>query len=76
VIERIESIFKDIFDDQTITLNLESGPDQINGWDSMAHIDIIMAIESEFKTKFTLQEISAMKTIRDIISTLENKQER
>jgi len=49
-----------------LTINADTTPNDIEGWDSLANINIIVSIESEFGVKFKMEEISSMKSIGDI----------
>lgn len=47
------------------------GPDEIEGWDSLSHIELVMAIEEEFEISLAVQDVSRLYTIGDIKKTLE-----
>ena len=66
IYEKLNEIFQDVFDDDRLTINADTTPNDIEGWDSLANINIIVSIESEFGVKFKMEEISSMKSIGDI----------
>ncbi len=66
IYEKLNEIFQDVFDDDSLTINADTTPNDIEGWDSLANINIIVSIESEFGVKFKMEEISSMKSIGDI----------
>lgn len=57
----VQEVFRAVFDDPTIVLRDEMTADDIDGWDSMNHINLIIAVERRFKLKFATAEISALK---------------
>lgn len=71
--ERLEEIFRDIFDDESIILTKETKAEDIEDWDSLANINILLAIEQEFKVKISLSEISKLKNIGDILDLITKK---
>lgn len=69
--EKIIEIFKDILDVDKNLINLQTKPSDIDEWDSIATVNIIIAIEDEFNVKFKLEDIQGLKTIRDYVELLE-----
>ena len=72
----IQNIFRDIIDDCALVLSIESTPDDIEAWDSLAHINIIAACEEEFGVKFDIREITSIKGVDDLVQTIERKIEQ
>lgn len=70
--EYIIEIFSDILDLEKDIINLESSPEDIDKWDSLANINIIIALEEELGTKFKLEDLEDIKTLNDFIE-LANK---
>jgi acyl carrier protein len=54
-------------------ITVESDADSVEGWDSLAHIVLIFAIEQEFEIKFALGELEAMKNVGDMVELLQTK---
>ena len=52
IIGRLGSIFKDIFDEEDLEINDKTTAEDIEDWDSLAHINLVVAIEKEFSVKF------------------------
>ena len=50
--ERLQEIFRDIFDDEELVITEDMSANDIEDWDSLAQINLIIAIEKEFKVKF------------------------
>ena len=73
VIEKLQEIFRDIFDDETIVLFDDMTSDDVEEWDSLSHINLISDIEAQFGIKFTTEEIIGMKNVGEFISIIEGK---
>lgn len=61
VIERLQDVFRKVFGDPSIVLTEKMTADDIDGWDSLAHINLMIAIEKHFDVKFATAEISRLK---------------
>lgn len=58
---QLQDIFRDVFDDEEIQLRDEMTSQDVEGWDSLMHLNLIIAIEKKFGIKFATAEISRMK---------------
>ena len=65
---RLNKVFRDVFDDDSITVNPKTTANDIEDWDSLEHITLIAAVEKEFKMKFKMGEISSMKNVGEMAS--------
>jgi acyl carrier protein len=59
--DRLQKIFCDVFDDPGITLRDDMTARDVDGWDSLAHINLIIAVERGLGIKFATAEISRLK---------------
>ncbi len=73
VTERLEPIFHEVFDDDTIRLTPELTADQVDGWDSLSHVNLIVAIESRFRIKFTQKELLTFRNVGDLLRAIAAK---
>ena len=71
--DRMNKVFREIFDDATISLKDETTAQDIEGWDSLRHIDLIMQLEEEFQLRFTVDDIIGLKNVGEMIAMLERK---
>lgn len=67
VLARVVDIVREVLDDDSIQLSTESLPADVEGWDSLAHVSIVVAIERAYKTRFTAQQIERLKTVGDLV---------
>ena len=58
---KLTDIFHDLFDDDSITVTPELTAKDVEGWDSLAHIRLIITIEKAFKVKFSTSEIAKLE---------------
>jgi len=70
---RLEAIFRDIFDDESLQLGEEMNRENFEAWDSLGHIRLVSAMEESFGVAFTLDEIEAMTSVPQIVAVLSAK---
>jgi len=63
VLERLQPIFRDVFDDDTLEINESTDADDIEEWDSFNNINLVASIEKEFKINFTLDELQDLEDV-------------
>ncbi|EJU08375.1 acyl carrier protein [Fusobacterium hwasookii] len=73
ILNKLQEIFRDIFDDETIILTNETTQDDIGDWDSLAQINLIVAIRKEFKVEFSMEEVGNLKSVGEIVKKIEEK---
>ncbi|MGI4830422.1 MAG: acyl carrier protein [Janthinobacterium lividum] len=71
----LTSIFRDVFDDDNIVLTPETTAADIDGWDSMAHIGLIVAIEERMHVSFNSSELESLHNVGQLAGVLEFKLE-
>ncbi|MBF0875666.1 acyl carrier protein [Gluconobacter cerevisiae] len=70
VVEQITKIFQDVFDDPNLTLKDDTTAQDVPGWDSVAMINIIVAIEEHFNIRLKTREIDGLKSVGDLYETV------
>lgn len=70
---RVTAIFHDVFDDDTIVLFRETTAEDIEDWDSLAHITLIVAVEKEFNIKFDLIELKQLQNVGEMLDLIQLK---
>lgn len=71
--ERLQEVFRNVFDDEDITIFNEMTAKDIEDWDSLMHMHLILAIEKEFDIKFTTNEIMKASNVGEFIEMIEGK---
>ena len=71
--DRLQNIFREVFDDSSILLQDEMSAKDIDEWDSLTHIQLVVAVESEFNVEFQTAEISELKNVGDFLALIYKK---
>ena len=66
----VQEIFRDIFDDTDLIINNLTNSEDIEDWDSLNHINLVSAIEKEFKIRFALGELMEIKDVGAMIDLM------
>jgi len=66
VMNKLQEVFQDVFDDDTIEINENTTANDIDDWDSLEHITLIGAVEKTFKMRFKMKEVSSMKNVGEM----------
>lgn len=70
VYEKLNEVFRDVFDDMEITINDATTADDIEDWDSLEHINLVVAIEKKFGIKFNMGEVGRMKNVGEMADVI------
>ena len=71
--ERLNQVFRDVFDDESITVNENTTSADIEDWDSLEHISLIGAVEDEFGFRFKMKEVSSMKNVGEMMNIIKER---
>lgn len=66
VFERLNEVFRDVFDDESIVVNETTTSADIEDWDSLEHINLLAAVEQEFGMKFSMGQVVTMKNVGEM----------
>lgn len=73
ILNGLNEVFRDVFDDESIVVNDSTTADDIDGWDSLEHINLVLAIEQHFRIKFSMKEVTTFKNVGEMIDAMLNK---
>ena len=73
ILSEIQSIMRDVLDEDIIVLDETTTAEDVEGWDSLTHIQLIVAIEKHFKIKFTSREILSWKNVGEMMNSIIQK---
>lgn len=71
--DKLTTIFRMVFDDDDIVINLQTTANEVDGWDSLSHVNLIVAVENYFGIRFTQKELLTFKNVGDLLGSIENK---
>lgn len=66
VFVKLNEVFRDVFDDESITVTQTTTADDIEEWDSLEHINLLAAVEQEFGMKFNMGQVVSMKNVGEM----------
>ncbi len=69
----VQDIFRDIFDENDLIISNNTSSEEIEDWDSLNHINLVSAIEKEFKIRFTLEELMTFKNVGALVDLMVEK---
>lgn len=70
---RLNEIFCEVFDDEDIRIRPEMTANDVDGWDSLSHVNLIVAIETKFNIRFNQKELLTFKNVGDLLKCIESK---
>jgi len=71
--EKLNAIFCTVFDDEDIVIAPETTANEIDGWDSLSHVNLIVAVEAGFGIRFNQKEILTFKNVGDLLNCIDRK---
>jgi acyl carrier protein len=73
ILKQVNDIFIDVLDNEDIKLTRETTAKDIEEWDSLNHIQLVVAIEKHFKTRFTSADINSWKNVGEMCDAIEKR---
>jgi acyl carrier protein len=73
IIDQLNDIFRDLFENEEISVTHETTADDVLGWDSLNHIGLVVAVQSRFGIKFKTVEIEQLHNVGDMIDLIARK---
>ena len=70
IFEKLNEIFADVFEDDSITVTDSTSATDIEDWDSLTHITLIAAVEEEFGIKFAMKDVIGMKNVGEMVDII------
>lgn len=66
----LNEIFQSVFDDEDITVNDKTTANDIEDWDSLEHVNLIVAVEKKFHIKFNMGEVNTLKNVGEMMDII------
>ena len=74
MLEELQKIFREVFDDATLVVTPETSAIDIEAWDSLSHLNLVMAMEKEFDIQFDFEELNALRNVGEMMTLIQKKQ--
>jgi len=71
--DKLQDIFRDLFDDDDIVLNDKTSAADVAGWDSLKNVKLIVQIEKAFKVRFGTGEVVNLKNVGELVAVIDRK---
>jgi len=73
IYEKLNTIFKDVLDIEEVELINETTAEDVENWDSLSHINLIVAIEKNFNISFTTREAKSFSNVGEMVQLISEK---
>lgn len=70
---KLDEVFRDVFDETSIQLSPTLSAKDVDGWDSLTHIRLILTTEKAFKIKFSTSDIGKLENVGDLVALIKSK---
>lgn len=72
-LDKLNEIFCEVFDDDDLSISPEMTANDVDGWDSLSHVNLIVAIEGRFGIRFSQKELLSFKNVGDLLRSIDAK---
>jgi acyl carrier protein len=73
IYSRLTEVFQDVFDEDDIQVTPELSAKDVDGWDSLTHIRLILTVEKAFKVKFSTTEIGKLQNVGELVELIKSR---
>ncbi|MCR4896729.1 MAG: acyl carrier protein [Lachnospiraceae bacterium] len=70
VYEQLNQVFRQVFDDEDIVVSDSTTADDIEDWDSLEHINLVVAVEKQFSIKFNMGEVNSFQNVGEMVDLI------
>ncbi len=73
IMEKVQQIFREVFDDDSLVITDSTNSSDIEDWDSLEHIALVVSMEKEFDLKFDLKEVNELANVGEMVDLIASK---
>jgi acyl carrier protein len=70
-LDKLTDVFRDVFDDDNLNINRNTSAADIEAWDSMMHVNLMLRVEGAFKLRLTSSEVTGLKNVGQLIDLID-----
>jgi len=72
IFEKVQDIFRDVFDDDSLEIGETTNSDDIEDWDSLEHITLVISMEKEFNVKFDIKVVNKLENVGQMVDLIQS----
>ena len=72
IFEKVQDIFRDVFDDDSLEIGESTNSDDIEDWDSLEHITLVVSMEKEFNVKFDIKVVNKLENVGQMVDLIQS----
>jgi acyl carrier protein len=72
---RLKQVFQDVFDDDELSVTRSTTAQDVEGWDSLMHVTLMVNVEKTFGIRFTSSEVASLKNVGELIDLITLREE-
>jgi len=73
ILAELTPIFREVFDDDAIVVTRQTTANDVDAWDSLSHMNMVMAVEVKFNIRFALGELPSLRNVGDLVDLTAKK---
>jgi acyl carrier protein len=73
ILDRLNDVFRQVFDDEELEVSPTTTAADIEGWDSLMHVRLVLSVEKAFQMRFSSTEVAALKKVGDLVDLIVSK---
>jgi acyl carrier protein len=73
LLQQVEAVFRDVFDDDELKITRQTSADDVDGWDSLMHVSLMVNVERVFGVKFSTTQVASLKDVGELVDLVESR---
>jgi acyl carrier protein len=73
---KLQDVFRTVFDDEALIVSRDTTAQDIEAWDSVQNVTLMLEVESEMSVRFSTSEMAYLKNVGDLVDLIEKKQKK
>ena len=70
-LEQLNSILRTVFDNPSLAVRPDTTADEVDGWDSLSHVNVVLAVEGAFQIRFSQKELLSFQKVGDMVEGID-----